>query len=504
MALPKLISELDAGGTPATTDLIPVSQPGGTRRFALSSLFDTLTGFLQSGTGASARSVQAKLRDLVSVKDFGVVGDGSTDDTTALQLAMDWLGTNDGGLYWPDGTYKLTASLTIAQIRGAVMRGQSRGGVTISQATNNTPIFTLTTCDSDAFDFSNFNFTWANQQTSSDTSAIAIYFAGTSGTPANGFYNFNIHHCTFNKGYRAISANDGIQLSLWGWDISDCILKETMVGAFIYLSPSPSIGIPNCSLRHIYLRCDVSSETIINLVGIGGLLLQSIEFNNGTIGGAGNPLQHLLLTSCNAVVMQNCREESATISATTRPCWYFASSFVTIVGAELGGIDAGAGIIASLITADGNSKVSVIGLNASTGTIGGGTDTALFNGTGFGILHNCRWTGTPGSVADEFIYRKSIGADVGDAAKALVVGTDVETQVWNTPIAADRAITLSTTITPPPGAKFRIVRTAAATGGFNLNVGTGPLKAMGTAGSFCEVQYNGATSAWMLTAYGTL
>src|SRR5574343_150071 len=40
-----------------------------------------LVGFLQSGTGATARTVQSRLRDTVSIKDFGAVGDGTTDDT---------------------------------------------------------------------------------------------------------------------------------------------------------------------------------------------------------------------------------------------------------------------------------------------------------------------------------------------------------------------------------------------------------------------------------------
>ena len=40
--------------------------------------------FIASGTGAVARTVQDKGRETVSVKDFGAVGDGVTDDTAAI------------------------------------------------------------------------------------------------------------------------------------------------------------------------------------------------------------------------------------------------------------------------------------------------------------------------------------------------------------------------------------------------------------------------------------
>lgn len=57
--------------------------------------------FTQSGTGAVLRTKIDKLKETVSVKDFGAIGDGVTDDTAAIQAAL-----NIGGdIYVPSGTY---------------------------------------------------------------------------------------------------------------------------------------------------------------------------------------------------------------------------------------------------------------------------------------------------------------------------------------------------------------------------------------------------------------
>lgn len=71
--------------------------------------------FISSGTGAVSRSVGDKLQDTVSVKDFGAVGDGVTDDTAAIQAAIDYCEANvDGGcIYLPTGKYKVTSTLTV-------------------------------------------------------------------------------------------------------------------------------------------------------------------------------------------------------------------------------------------------------------------------------------------------------------------------------------------------------------------------------------------------------
>jgi hypothetical protein len=65
--------------------------------------------FQQSGTGAVTRTMQDKAREFVSVKDFGALGDAATDDTIAVQAALD---AHDN-VYFPPGTYVVSA-LTFA------------------------------------------------------------------------------------------------------------------------------------------------------------------------------------------------------------------------------------------------------------------------------------------------------------------------------------------------------------------------------------------------------
>ena len=72
--------------------------------------FDSsLVTFVQAGLGAVVRTAQAKMRDIVSVKDFGAVGDGVADDTAAIQAAL----TASDGVYVPPGTYKITSTLAM-------------------------------------------------------------------------------------------------------------------------------------------------------------------------------------------------------------------------------------------------------------------------------------------------------------------------------------------------------------------------------------------------------
>ena len=80
----------------------------------------------QGSTGAANRPFDIKLQERLSVKDFGAVGDGVADDTVAIQAAITaanaMLTTGLStvtyaaikAVYFPQGTYKITDSLTLS------------------------------------------------------------------------------------------------------------------------------------------------------------------------------------------------------------------------------------------------------------------------------------------------------------------------------------------------------------------------------------------------------
>lgn len=71
---------------------------------ALTSVTGDASGmdYTQGSTGSVQRTVESKLQEFVSVKDFGAVGDGVTDDTAAIQAAFN---TGSKHIKFPDGTY---------------------------------------------------------------------------------------------------------------------------------------------------------------------------------------------------------------------------------------------------------------------------------------------------------------------------------------------------------------------------------------------------------------
>ena len=69
--------------------------------------------YTPAGTGAVQTTVQTKLRESVSVKDFGAVGDGVTDDTAAIQAAIDYAESNNLTVNFDGATYAIGSAISL-------------------------------------------------------------------------------------------------------------------------------------------------------------------------------------------------------------------------------------------------------------------------------------------------------------------------------------------------------------------------------------------------------
>lgn len=114
-ALPKVIP---AASTPTSAGGVsdgawrPVGDVGLRKdlRSEVSSEGDALITVKQPVSGAVARTQHSKNADVLSIKDFGAKGDGTSDDTAAIQAAVN----SQNHLYVPPGVYRCTTTITVS------------------------------------------------------------------------------------------------------------------------------------------------------------------------------------------------------------------------------------------------------------------------------------------------------------------------------------------------------------------------------------------------------
>lgn len=138
--------------------------------------------------------ILALLFGWVSVKDYGATGDGTTDDYAAIAAAYAAAGTN-GVVYFPPGTYRLSAALVPLAgqtIRGAGMRA--------------TKLLAPITGGLNTFDVSNANVTILDMEIDGRRSAI------TGLTPGTGYLGINVTaaNCTVERCHIHDTGNHGI------------------------------------------------------------------------------------------------------------------------------------------------------------------------------------------------------------------------------------------------------------------------------------------------------
>ena len=108
-----------------------------------------LVSYTPAGTGAVLTTVQAKLRESVSVLDFGADPTGVSDSSVAIRAAIASVTAAGGSVYIPAGQYKVTAaagdpSNTAINVPSFVrVHGASQGGTLIVPGADNTVCFRL-------------------------------------------------------------------------------------------------------------------------------------------------------------------------------------------------------------------------------------------------------------------------------------------------------------------------------------------------------------------------
>lgn len=90
-------------------------------------------------------SAGASITPWINVKtDYGAAGNGSTDDTTAINNAIAAANASGASLYFPSGTYKVNSGLTTLTGNGVIVRGDGRNSTVIATNSATGDVFTMT------------------------------------------------------------------------------------------------------------------------------------------------------------------------------------------------------------------------------------------------------------------------------------------------------------------------------------------------------------------------
>lgn len=194
-----VFSSLDVTGTPTGSALI---------------------GFIQAGTGAVLRTVQDKLRDTVSVQDFGAVGNGVADDTAAIQNAINAFPAAGGTLYFPAGMYRATNTITVLD-KCVSFQGAGSGQINSSAAGSYIEFDGLGTKNGLIFDnvdgASIRDMAIVAKDATRPTGGYLVVYQGTSG----GFYHATWDNVRVDGGYNGMWWKNGFLFHAYS-----CIWKE--------------------------------------------------------------------------------------------------------------------------------------------------------------------------------------------------------------------------------------------------------------------------------------
>jgi hypothetical protein len=175
--------------------------------------------------GGVQTNAEAKFAQTVSVKDFGAVGDGVTDDTAAIQLALD---SGALAIYFPGGSYLcggLTVPATVQRVYGEGLLLANANGVTVMQVL--TDVTRVRTKDIDGLRFNG----------NSKTGATGIKFGSVTNNPSPGAQEAVLYLAMRDTSFRAFDTAIDSRVSM-EHHYDNVVCYQNTVGMKLYSDPT--------------------------------------------------------------------------------------------------------------------------------------------------------------------------------------------------------------------------------------------------------------------------
>lgn len=217
-------------------------------------------------TNGVATNVELKLAQYVSVKDFGAVGDGVANDTTAIQNAINYAAPLGRSVFIPAGIYNVTTLTLPLQQGGIEIFGEAfnsyfnlqtsiyRGSVLISNVTTGNVI----SCDG-GVNYSNRGIRLRNFSLKVDTIDYAIYLKGSP--DLNLLENLTIYNTNPSGGNGIALESCWLGARVFGCQIDAAVVGTSNVGLNVFNAiKAGGLSIEDTNINFFYKNLVIGND----------------------------------------------------------------------------------------------------------------------------------------------------------------------------------------------------------------------------------------------------